>query len=98
MGRENWHYNIELNTSQHRQIFIFSFQSFWLTPSQMVPLINQQRSPEENSHAGQPFFCLGGHFFTTQHGFCFLPFNANLDIKNKIWRSTCTGTVRHPCS
>ena len=52
LGRRICHYNIEVKTSQDRQIFIFSFQSFWFIPSHMVPLINQQRSPDENSQAG----------------------------------------------
>ena len=98
MGIGVRYYNIEPKISQDRQIFIFSFQFFWVVPSQMVPLINQQRSPDENSQAGQPCFCSGEHFFTSQHGFCFLLFRSNLDTRKKIWRSTWVGTVRHPCS
>ena len=56
------------NTSQDLQIFIFSFQLPCTVPSQTVPFINQQRSPDLNSQAGHRFFWSGEHFLITQHG------------------------------
>ena len=85
-------------TSQDRQIFIFSFQ-FWRTvPSQMVPLINQQRSPAFNSQAGQCAFWLGEHFFIAQPVFLRFLFSAILETKKNICRSAEGGTDRQPCS
>ena len=90
--------NIDLNTSHCRHIFIFFCQLPWTLPWHIVPLINQQRCPPSNSHAGH--FCLisGGHFRITQQG----PFPLLWDLfkvrRNSNWRSVCTGMFLHPCS
>ncbi len=76
------------NTSQDRQIFIFSFQLFWTIPSQTVPFINQQRSPALNSQAGHCFFWSGEHFFIAQHGLRCLRFSSFKEIRKYICRST----------
>ena len=86
------------NTLQFRQIFILSRQSFWGTPSQKVPLMNQQRSPALNSYAGHPNFRDFGHLVTVQQGFFCFPSSWALLTRNNSWRSACGGMDRHPCS
>ena len=86
------------NTWHCRHIFIFFCQLSCVRPWQIVPLINQQRFPTWNSHAGQ--FCLIsiGHFRITQQGLSFLG-REGLEAKRKrTWRSIWTGIFLHPCS
>ena len=89
---------MDRNTSHFRHSFIFSRQFCWGSPRQIVPLINQQRFPLWNSHAGH--FCLvsTGHFSISQHGLL-CPLEAFfMARRNNIWRWTCTGMRLHPCS
>ena len=84
--------------SQDRQKFIFSRHFFWAVPSQIVPLINQQRSPALNSQAGHCLFFSEGQFFITQHGLLFSKLSFTLDTRKNTCRSTWDGIDRHPCS
>ena len=87
------------NTSHCLHIFIFLSQLSRTHPWQIVPLINQQRWPAWNSHAGQ--FCLmsTGHFRISQQGRFFWAAAPFLRATRKsIWRSVYTGMFRHPCS
>ena len=86
------------NTLHCRHIFIFFCQFSCTWPWQIVPLINQQRFPTWNSHAGQ--FCLVsiGHFRITQQDLS-PPGGDFLEAKRKrTWRSIWTGIFLHPCS
>ncbi len=94
----SWRGRKAVKTSHVLQIIIFSFQSFWTTPSQIVPFINQQIFPALNSQAGHFFFRSGVHFFITQHGLTvsFLPVATAVRKMNCL--SICPGILRHPCS
>ena len=86
------------NTLHRRHIFIFFCQLSCVRPWQIVPLINQQRFPTWNSHAGQ--FCLisTGHFRITQQGLSFLRGDFIEAKRKRTWRSIWTGIFLHPCS
>jgi hypothetical protein len=86
------------NTSQDLQIFIFSFQLPCIVPSQTVPLMNQQRSPDLNSQAGHCFFWPGEHFLIVQHGLRRLRFVSIKETRKYICRSTEAGMLRQACS
>lgn len=74
-------YSKSVRTLQDRQIFILSCQRFCTTPSHMVPLMNQHRSPLWNSQAGHWFLCSGEHFLISQQYFRFLFFEFNFEIR-----------------
>jgi hypothetical protein len=59
-------------TSHFRHILIFLDQLSWDFPRQIVPLINQQRSPICNSQAGQASRIGGEQFRISQQGFNFV--------------------------
>jgi tetratricopeptide (TPR) repeat protein len=85
-------------TSHWWQIFIFFFQLPWGKPSQIVPLMNQQRCPASNCHAGQSCLLSAEQGRVSQQGLSFLEawyFKARI---KRTWRSICTGMFRQPCS
>ena len=86
------------NTLHRPHIFIFSRQLFCTWPWQMVPLINQQRCPTWNSHAGQFALISLGHLRITQQALPFIWGTFCDARRNKTWRSACTGMFLHPCS
>jgi hypothetical protein len=86
------------NTTHFRHDSIFSRQLSCTWPRHIVPLINQQRCPPWNSHAGQVFLVFMGHFFITQQGFCFLSRSRFIAKRKSTCRSICTGIFLHPCS
>lgn len=89
---------VETKTSHLRHIFIFLDQLSWGFPRQIVPLINQQRSPTLNSQAGQASRIEGEQFRISQQGFKSLTTLFFIASKKSICRSTAGGTFRHPCS
>ena len=86
------------NTLHWRQIFIFFSQLTCFWPWQIVPLINQQRFPALNSHAGQFCFVSLGHVRITQQGLSFLWGDFLEANRKRTWRSIWTGIFLHPCS
>jgi len=89
---------IDRKTLHFRHDSIFSRQLSCAWPWHMVPLINQQRCPLWNSHAGQIFLMFMGHFFKIQQGFCFLSRFLFIAKRKSTCRSICTGIFLHPCS
>ena len=87
-----------LKTSHFRHTFILLLQLAWGFPWRRVPLMNQQRLPDSNSHAGQSRRVSIEQFRTSQQDRAspaFVFFNVR---RKSICRSMCTGTLRHPCS
>lgn len=97
LGKNLQKLNMEWKTSHFRHIFILLFQSPWTSPWHMVPLINQQRCPLWNSHAGQFSFISAGQSWMSQQG---LPpsWASFLARRNSACLSTCVGIFLHPCS
>ena len=98
VGKDSQPVIAEAKTLHLRHIFIFLDQLSWGFPRQSVPLINQQRSPTLNSQAGQASRIEGEHFRISQQRFKSLKTLLFIASKKSIWRSTGTGTFRHPCS
>lgn len=86
---KTWHF---------RHVVIFFRQFFWGAPSQNVPLINQHRWPDLNSHAGHFSRISFEHFRKIQHAFCFSLVFCFRERRNRSWRSTYMGMRLHPCS
>ena len=89
--------NVDFKTWHSRHNFILSLHFSCDSPWHMVPLINQQRSPLWNSHAGQCSRVSIGHFSICQQGFLWF-FDAFCIKRNNIWRSMGTETFLQPCS
>ncbi len=87
-----------LKTEHFRHTFIFWLQLSCFIPWQMVPLMNQQRWPTRNSHAGQACRFWVGHSRISQQGQRVPPISFFMASRNNICRSIWTGTFRHPCS
>jgi hypothetical protein len=87
-----------LNTMHRRHTLILLLQLAHGFPSQMVPLINQQRCPASNSQAGQFLRLSGGHAWTSQQGWIPFVFPLCKASRKSICLSIYTGTFRHPCS
>src|SRR3989339_1571781 len=81
-----------LNTLQPVHSSILSSQEWWAFPLHLVPLMNQHRSPELNSKAGQFFRRLSEQFNMSQHLSLSFPwFIKALEKRNRSWRSTWWG-------
>ncbi len=89
---------ISIKTWHPRQILIFRAQVAWGLPRQMVPLINQQRRPALNSQAGQDSRRGMEQSRISQQFFNFPFWAVFMAPRKSNWRSTCTGTLRQPCS
>lgn len=97
-GHHSLSFKFSLKTLHLLQIFILVLQSRIGSPAQTVPLINQQREPALNSHAGQVLRVSEGHFRIFQQGRANLCLSVFSVFRSLISRSMWTGTFRHPCS
>jgi hypothetical protein len=89
--------NMEWNTLHSRHIFILFSQLPWTSPLHIVPLINQQRCPHWNSHAGHFSLSSMGQAWMSQQSLP--PFRDFFEARrNSTCLSTCTETLLRPCS
>jgi hypothetical protein len=89
---------MDWNTRHFRQRFIFFSQLSCASPSQIVPLMNQQRCPSWNSQAGHWRFFSTGHFRMFQHRPFVPPGRLLCARRNNICRSIWAGILLQPCS